>query len=258
MRSGILSEAGARELRRQLDIALARLCGKVLERPWGQVAYNESNPDYHDANRARVVHAADPEGMVREVVQFYSSYGLTPRAKFDDGSQPAGIVEHFDARGFRSEHGSFRIMYWTGEPAAPMRPTAAAPISVATRADLEAIVAIQQAAEGWEETEWLRRKVDMLLSAAGLRYYVATVDGVPAACAMLLQLPEVGLIEDVATAPPYRRRGLATELIRRIQSQASTPLLLEVSDEGAQRIYTRAGFEVRAEAQEWHCWLEEQ
>jgi GNAT superfamily N-acetyltransferase len=258
MNNGILSEANARELRRELDIALARLSASVLERPWGQLVYNLSNPDYYDANRARIVRAVDPEEMVREVVQFYSSHGLTPRAKFDDGAQLASLPAHFEARGFRSEHGSFRIMCWSGEPPAPTEPTAGMTISVATAADLDAIVEIQQAAEGWESSEWLRRKVGMLLSAAGLRYFLATIDGVPAACAMLLQLPEVGLIEDVATAPSHRRRGLASELIRRLQSQASTPLLLEVSDEGAQRIYTRAGFQVRADVREWHCWLEEQ
>jgi GNAT superfamily N-acetyltransferase len=252
------SEERARVLRRRLYLALAHLCARVVERPWGQLVYNLSNPDYHEANRARIAHASDPESMVREVIQFYGSLGLIPRAKFDDGAQPATLAEHFEAQGFRSEHGYFRVMCWDGDSPAPAALPEGTTITIAKPFDQEAIVEIQQAVEGWDDVEWLRRVLGALLPAAGLRYYLARVDGVPAACAMLLQLPEIGLIEDVATAPSYRRRGLASALIRQIQSHTSTPLLLEVSDEGAQRIYTRAGFEVRAAIQRWHCWLEEQ
>jgi hypothetical protein len=50
---------------------------------------------------------------------------------------------------------------------------------------------------------------------AGARLYLARVDGVPAAAAVLLLAPPIAYLANASTLEPYRRRGCQTALIQR-------------------------------------------
>lgn len=241
------------EVRMQLQIAFLALYAQVRQRPWGLLVYNLKNPHHYEANSARYVRTDEAAPAIAEIVRFYRTRRLTPRVIVDSATEPAGFLRQLEDHGFESTLSDFRLMIWQGEqmPAAPVE----AEIRRAGPGDVEAIVAIEAEDAPWSGDEWLRRRTRTLLAAPAARYYIAWVDGAPAATAMCFQTERAGLIESVATRPAFRRRGLASALIAQIQADASTPLLLDVEADDAERIYTRRGFVVAAAAPEWTCWL---
>ncbi|MEZ4830723.1 MAG: GNAT family N-acetyltransferase [Caldilineaceae bacterium] len=47
---------------------------------------------------------------------------------------------------------------------------------------------------------------------------------------------KLGFVESVATRPAYRRRGLASAIIQQMQADTSTPLMLDVETDDAERV----------------------
>ena len=101
------------------------------------------------------------------------------------------------------------------------------------------------------------RYLERLVPNPASHYYLARVDNVPVAVAALHEGEGCSLVQEVATRPTHRRRGLATALITWLQRRATTPLLLQVSNPEAERIYTRAGFRVWGELEQVTCRLSE-
>jgi GNAT superfamily N-acetyltransferase len=245
----------AHQQRLQLQLAFLRLYTRVRERPWGLLLYNTENPNYYEANGARYIRTDDPDGTIKEIIAFYRSRRLTPRVIADQATEPANFHTHLEDHGFECSHVNFHIMTWQGErPSLPTLPDGVT-IRRATLADVEPIVAIEADDAPWSSFEWLRRRTQTLLAAPSVHYYIAWVEDQPAATAMCFQTEERGLIEGVVTRPPFRRRGLASAIIQQIQFDSGTPLLLEVDDDGAERIYARCGFVLAADAPEWQAWL---
>jgi N-acetylglutamate synthase-like GNAT family acetyltransferase len=245
----------AHQQRLQLQLAFLRLYTRMRQRPWGLLLYNTENPNYYEANGARYIRTDDPDATIAEIISFYKTRRLTPRVIVDQATQPADFRAHLEAHGFECAENNFRIMIWDGESSPPPASPTGAEIRRATQADVEAIVAIEAEDSPWSGTDWLRRRTQTLLAAPSVHYYIAWVEDQPTATAMCFQTEEAGLIESVATRPAFRRRGLASAIIQQIQSDSDLPLLLEVEDEGAERIYARRGFVLAADAPEWQCWL---
>jgi len=244
-----------RAQRRQLQLDLLRLYSQVHSRSWGVLLYNAENPGYYEANGARQIRTTNPDSVIEQIIRFYQTRGLTPRVLVDEDAEPADLVERLEAHEFESAQNAFRILTWQPQALEASPLPADVRITVATRQDLETLVAIQAEDDPWARVEWLSRRTRTLLAAKTVRYYVAWQQDVAVATAMLFQGKEASLIEGVVTRPEYRRRGLASALIRRIQTQTTKPLLLEVEDDAVERLYTRTGFEIAAEATEWQCWL---
>ena len=237
-----------------LDIALSRLFSQVEERPYGLLFYNEDNPGHHTANSARRIRADDPEAVIEQIIAFYRVRRLRPRIKVNDGSEPADLAARLEARGFVVEPSAPRVMQ-SAPRSSPYTPPAPITVRRALAADRPTIVHIGSEGTAGPDNDWYARKLRYLLPQPAVRYYLASFDGEPASTACVFQGTGVALIEDVATLPAYRERGLATALIARIQAEATTPLLLEVEAENAARLYARAGFRDCGELRETMCWL---
>jgi N-acetylglutamate synthase-like GNAT family acetyltransferase len=245
----------AHQQRLQLQLAFLRLYTRVRERPWGLLLYNTENPNYYEANGARYIRTDDADATIAEIISFYRTRRLTPRVIVDQATQPSNFRKRLEDHGFECAQSNFRIMIWEGENLQSPPLPSGVEIRRATQNDVEPIVTIEAEDSPWSGTDWLRRRTQTLIAAPSVRYYVAWMNGQPAAAAMCFQTEDRGLIESVATRPAYRRRGLASAIIARIQSDSGTPLLLEVEEDGAERIYARRGFILAADAPEWQCWL---
>lgn len=247
--------ADIRTQRLQLQLDLIRLYSQVRQRPWGVLLTNLDNPTYYEANGARQIRTPDPESTISEIVRFYRTRRLVPRAIVDEASEPSDLVARFEDHGFEAGESHFRILGWEDAPPPAPTPPAGMHFTLAGRRDLDALVAIQAEDDPWSRPEWLRRRTRELLGARAVRFYLAWQSETPVAMAMYFQGKGRGLIESVATRPAYRRRGLASALVRQIQADAPTSILLEVEDEAVERLYTKLGFTVQAAATEWQCWL---
>ncbi|MCY1074129.1 GNAT family N-acetyltransferase [Archangium lansingense] len=242
----------------ELDLALARRFASVEARPWGYFVHDVGNPDHWDANTARWLRAEAPEAAIEEVVALYRARRLTSRVRLDDLSAPGDMVERLMARGFQTDTQHLRLMHWAPGPSRP-HPVlfSGLTLEVAGPETIGAMAEILGAANIWEGREWLVRYLDRLVPHPASHYYLARVEGVPAAVAALHEGVGCALVQEVATHPSYRRRGLATALITWLQRRATTPLFLQVSNPEAECIYARAGFRVWAEIEQAACRLPE-
>lgn len=240
-----------------LQLEFLKLYTQVRKRPWGLLLYNLENPDYYEANGARYVRCTEDnaDAVIEEIVRFYRTRRLTPRVDVDPQTEPIDFRQRLEAVGFESTFNQYRVMLWQEETATPPDLPAGVKLAVATPYDVEAIVQIGADDSPWSGTEWLRRRTRTLLAKPSVRYYVVWVDGVPAATAMCFWTDKLRFVESVATRPAYRRRGLASAIIQQMQADTSTPLMLDVETDNAERVYARQGFAVMAEAPVWSCWL---
>ncbi|WP_375770494.1 GNAT family N-acetyltransferase [Archangium gephyra] len=241
-----------------LDLTLARRFATVEARPWGYFVHEVGNPDHWDANTARWLRAEQPEAALEEVVALYRARGLVPRVRLDDLSAPGDMGARLVARGFQQDSQQLRLMHWVPGPSRPLPVLfSGVTLEVAGPELLGSLAEILGGANVWEGRAWLVRYLERLVPSPTSHYYLARVDGVPAAMAALHEGEGAGLVQEVATHPAYRRRGLATALITWLQRRATVPLFLQVGNPEAERIYARAGFQVWGELEQVTCRLPE-
>jgi GNAT superfamily N-acetyltransferase len=239
-----------------LDLTLARRFATVEARPWGQLVHEVGNPEHWEANTARWRRAEEPEAAIQEVVEGYRARGLAPRVRLDDLSTPGDAVERLVARGFQKDSQVLRLMCWEPGPPVPL-PVLFGGVSleVAGPETLGVLAELLGSAMGWERHDWAVRYLERLVPGPASHYYLARVEGVPAAMAALHEGAGCALVREVATHPRHRRRGLATALITWLQRRATLPLFLEVSNPEAESLYARAGFRVWGEIEQVTCRL---
>lgn len=233
-----------------LDLLTCQIVATVEARPWGYAVYNVSNRDHFDANTARWRVKEMPDEWLAEVISLYHGLSLDARLRLPDCDNPAPAQARLQAMGFSSVIKPMRLMWWEHQPVRPVLPPTGVEILPAESAAIESLADIGLASNNWPGRAWFTTYLNYISDSVQGALYYALVNGAPAAMAALLQGEHGALIENVATRPEYRRQGLAETLIRHIQNHAFTPLCLTVEDDGAERIYKRAGFDVVGEFRE--------
>jgi ribosomal protein S18 acetylase RimI-like enzyme len=162
-----------------------------------------------------------PKDEIADCVRFFDSHGVRPLLRVPpDGFSPdrAQVLAKLGLR-----HTGFHAVLYA--------PIAGLPES-ATHAEHESSIAIEEVHDadrfeafldvqirGWgipeSAVEDLKTVRWPWRSAKGHRSYLATVDGVPAAHAMLFDAGDIAYLSSANTLPAFRRRGLQTRLIRR-------------------------------------------
>jgi GNAT superfamily N-acetyltransferase len=249
----VIHEAVRRSI--ELDAAAAQVHSDVETYSWGWLFHNVGNPDHHSSNIARRIQTNDPHATIAHIVDFYQTRRLTPRVRVDDLTMPANFAAQLEAYGFIIDYNVLRVMTWNDVPPPP--PPASSDITIrrAGIADIDDVTRVQAEGFGNETTYWLEGCLRYELVHPSIRCYLAFVDDVAAATVTVFDDTNWGLVTNVATTPPYRRRGLATTLMRQVQSESIHPLLLEVVEDDAQRVYERVGFSVQGELHQSSCWL---
>lgn len=212
---------------------------------WGVLAINPENPDHYDSNLATWETVEHPNNALAEVERVYGEFGMTPRIRLTEYSTPATLADFLRAHHYINTNeadASARIMHWKHTLVALPPPPPDVTIRKATLEDVEVVAKIQ-----FDESilgEWAYRYLTYGLRDSRVTYFLAEVEGVPAATLALGQTKNLALIDDVTTAPDYRGRGLAGYLLQYAQHHATSDIMLEVIMDNAQRIYERRGFEV--------------
>lgn len=115
-------------------------------------------------------------------------------------------------------------------------------------------------AANWEPPDaeilrFYRAVVPSLLDRKGpFRGWLALLDGRPVAAVEIFSTQEVAGVYSVSTLPGYRRRGIATRLLRaalaRSRSEGAELAVLQAAS-GALKLYKRLGFEETGRFEEW-------
>ncbi|CAN5581603.1 hypothetical protein BH10PLA1_BH10PLA1_13030 [soil metagenome] len=194
-----------------------------------------------------------PAERVRRAIAFFAEHGVAARARIvPDGFTPeqADVLAELGLR----QIGFHTILYAplaTPSAAAPPPDDSAIDIRMATtREQVDAHIDIQLRAfnvppQGIEPLRPLRRAWWMLPDR---RFYLAYVDGTPAAQAMLFCRDGIAYLESAGTLPEYRSRGLQTALIRRRIADAIA--------HGCTLVYGGADFEGSSRTNQIACGLQ--
>lgn len=234
--------AAYNQLTRQLSSKRAR----VYYYTWGVLAINSDNADHYDSNLATWEEVESPETALAEVERTYREYGITPRIRLTEYSHPSTLADFLRSRDYTNineEDSAARIMQWRHTVVPLPSLPEAVKVRSATLNDVDAIAKIQFE-DGDILGEWAYRYLTYGLNDPRITYFLAEVEGIPAAVLALGQTKSLALIDDVTTLAAYRGRGLAGFLLQYAQHYAKSDILLEVISENAQRLYERVGFEV--------------
>lgn len=188
--------------------------GYALFREGSIVATVSTNPRAGWATQTYGI-GAQPADVVRRVVEFFNRRGVPARMRIVPGALASELADTLSGLGLR--HVGFHTILWS-----PLRPAVEPPPpveirEVATHEEMDAHIDIQLGAYGisQEVIDRLRPLRRTWRESPDRRFYLAYVDGCPAAQAILHWREDIAYLESAGTLTAYRRRGLQRALIRR-------------------------------------------
>jgi hypothetical protein len=180
-------------------------------------------PDHPDTDFLNTVHRLLPEdaGQVPRIAAHYAAAGVRPWLELMPAPDFGDLADALARAGGRQV--GFMAMSERDLPAPP--PGALAPgVTVEEVAsDLADFARVLPAGHGVpaEHLEDAIRRTRECAGIAGARLYLARVDRVPAAAAVLFLAPPVAYLANASTLEHHRRRGCQTALIQRRLADAA-------------------------------------
>jgi ribosomal protein S18 acetylase RimI-like enzyme len=248
-------------------IALLRategLSATCVSHAWGTVVRDGAVPHVHDANHAFVydVHTPSLDELctaMREAQQSVPVDYIQVEV-LDSNDRPQLMA---DLTAWLGPPGDRFVLMATNQPAPPQAPPAAH-VTEGAFPDAETWLALIRTGHcdaedfPWEVAgEFVDRDI-ALAERATVRFFAAESRGDVAAYASLLSIAGAGLIDNVATAPRHRRRGLATAVVAAAVNASAergndTTFLFTREGSDAQRVYTRLGLAVLSRSAQFH------
>lgn len=232
----------------QTDVAYKRAFSNLAKRSWGYLFWNEENPGHYDANHAHVSNAVtdlqQAAEMADEIIPFFEEKGIHPRLYLYDAPNQQKLVEVLEQRGFRTEELPSPVQIWQGE-LAQVNEHSYVTIEPVTAANYEECLLVESVPEfGGKEVR--EKAFAQQFAHPDFQHFLLRVEGEPASSLCLLRADDVVRIENVATLPAFRGRGLIGHLIRHAQEQfiqsKSSELWVCPINERVEKVYSRYGF----------------
>ncbi len=255
------AEALVRALHR-VDVMLARTAAQEGELPGALAFTNPRRPAVAMVNCALEVDVpkGSSAGEAVGAVEAHFAQAGVPCHSLQVGaaSWPPELVQALEQRGYR--RGPQVSVYVLDRFVAPKQPCAALQVIPGRAAYVELREFYTRAgqAQGLPVDAVLAQdladtRIDHL-DEPRLEVLLGRIEGRPAGAISLVNLGDVGVIDDIATLPPYRGRGVAATLLDRAIELARRSVLKHVilecqPDNPATRLYEAMGFKAVAS----HC-----
>ena len=151
---------------------------------------------------------------IEPLVEWYRAQGMQPRFDIASGEDAEELGRKLARLGF-FQSGWHATLIDEAEGVLATQDAAIERVTTAEAMDdfLAAYVAGWDVAPSWSDQ--FKSNVRPWLHEPGWAFYLARVEGRPAAAAILYMQDEVSYLADAATDPAYRRRGLHAALLRR-------------------------------------------
>ena len=187
-----------------------------------------------------------PADSVRRAIDFFAEHGVPAKARIiPDGFTPKQ-ADVLCERGLR--HTGFHTILWSpltmkiqGDDSIDIR-------EARSPEQIDAHIDIQLGTIPKEAIEWLRPLRRRWWDLPHLRFYLAYIDGVPAAQAVLDWRDDMAYLAHADTLAAFRNRGLQAALIRR--------RLAEAKDLGCKVVFGGSDFENSSRTNQMACGLQ--
>ncbi len=238
------------EWRRAIDFVRAldeRCAEEVVPFPWGRAFINRtlaSAPDLNYLVADRSLGAVTAEVLAERADRIQGGTGVSfRRVNVDDQEAAERLLPGFAALGFAAER--FCVMVHHQQPDCEVDTARVRQVDWATYRP-----ARKREIESWAPTaliaEQALRKQALTATLLDTTYFAAIVDGAPASFCELRREGPVAQIEFVETLEPFRRRGLARQVVSAaLQAARDSSFIFLVADlfDWPQHFYERLGFE---------------
>jgi len=236
------------------DVLLARMAAEETQLEGATALVNPARSGIRRVNLAAEVHL--PEGLTAgEVLKgldthFESAGARCLELQCTEQDWPEPLAEAAASRSYARRE---RAVYLLKEYAPPS-PKAADLQVIPGRAAYGQVAAISRlgARTRWAgddeaaANQWAETRIDFL-DEPRLELFLGRIEGQPVGYASLLSLGQMGVVEDVYTAPDFRRRGVATRLMAHViglcqRAQFEQVILAVDPDNPARALYDKLGF----------------
>jgi predicted GNAT family acetyltransferase len=222
---------------------------RILPLPWGRAVFNRALNRVWELNVVRVERGGIAiNDLVAEADRLQGGAGLAHRRIVVlDEEAGAALTPGFEERGWKTD--CFVYMVHGSEP--PVGPKTVRVEEV----EREAVDPLRETiirAEPWgdddEVVRQLLRSSELVAKAGRGRQFAVLVDGKPVSAADLYSDGRTAQIEDVATVPDYRGRGLATAVVLQALNEAARAghefvFLIADDTDWPKELYAKLGFE---------------
>ena len=231
-------------------LSLHRLVNDVNDIGHAILCSNRRNSSTAFNNAFRVsVEESEVDKLIAKVVRYYESMGLNPCFFVSPTTRPPTFANSLLKAGFERVLEEDAMVCRGNRRSLDVNPEVKVAVDDGSLTDVWTDVSMK----GFG-VPMVRRDAWIAISGKASRYkgtksYLGYFQGKPAGTCLLVSINNVGGIFFVATAPEYRRKGIATALLHKAIADSLTmgnSLLYLTTTKGsdAERLYTCVGFEV--------------
>ena len=242
-----------------LDIAYCETFTRRIDTSWGILFCNENQPDYYDANHARIMTACDNSHEVaEEVINFFQSKNIVPRFYIYDLENQQNLLTELKSRNFKYEELISPVQLWDNNiisiPTDPM-----VKIEKVTKENYREAIEIEGSIKEFGGLEVMEKVFEEQFNHPAFTHYLLRYDGVACSTACIFVDGNQARMESVATLEAFRGKGLIGQIIHYIQQEVTKKRIEKLwvfpINEAIEKVYQKYGFETVHKAVAGHAFL---
>ncbi|PGM71274.1 GNAT family N-acetyltransferase [Bacillus cereus] len=244
----------------ELDFAYLETFTSRIEKSWGSIFCNESNPYYYDANHAHVcVVSLDPQLIVDEVIHFYKTKNIVPRFYIYNLDMQEKLISELQIKNFGFEELISPVQLWNKKLTKKDK-NEKVTIEKVSELNFEEALDIECNIKEFGGGEVRKKAFQEEFQHPAFTHYLLRYNGVACSIACIFEHEKQARMESVATIEKFRGKGLIGELIHFIQSEVMNRgldnLWVIPINEKVEKVYEKYGFETVEKIKTGHAFLE--
>ncbi|MGE7978277.1 GNAT family N-acetyltransferase [Psychrobacillus sp. NPDC093200] len=242
-----------------LDISYCETFSRKIDKPWGILFYNENQPNYYDANHARIMNACeDPQKVVEETTIFYQSKNIVPRFYIYDLVNQQNLLSELKLRNFKYEEMISPVQLWNNRDI-NIPPNPMVTIEIVTDENYKEALEIEGSIKEFGGIEVMEKVFEEQFNHPAFTHYLLRYDGMACSTACIFEDGNQARMESVATLEAFRGKGLIGQIIDYIQQEIKKKgiemLWVLPINEAIEKVYQKYGFETVEKYISGHAFL---
>lgn len=242
-----------------LDIAYCETFTRRIDTSWGILFCNENQPNYYDANHARIMTACDsPHEVAEEVINFFQSKNIVPRFYIYDLENQQNLLTELKSRNFKYEELISPVQLWDNQvisiPANPI-----VTIEKVTDENYQEALKIEGSIKEFGGIEVMEKVFEEQYNHPAFTHYLLRYDGVACSTACIFEDGNQARMESVATLEAFRGKGLIGHIIHYIQQEVTEKGIEQLwvlpINEVIEKVYQKYGFNTVEKHTSGHAFL---
>ncbi|MEH7081221.1 GNAT family N-acetyltransferase [Neobacillus drentensis] len=219
----------------------AEVQSQVIEKPFGKIFYDKSNPLSYDSNHALINDDSDYEFAIKEIVNFYQSIDITPRV-YTFSRNKSKVGQYLESKGFNRSIDEICFFVQKNKKI----------IDISQSLQVKRLNYIDDAisellSSDKEQGEWGYKSLLKSIDNENFYLFGGYIDGELVCIASLYHKNDIYRVNDVFTKKDKRGKGYGSQLINFITDFNDKTLksicYLYAHNPNAIKVYKKAGYE---------------